>query len=106
MVITRQVNNLSVVDVLIWTFSLGNRFHVLNLMAWLLAKLIETLVWALSALAFNSLEINQLLFLSLQARLVGLVHFPVGYIYIRRSLCQLQVSLDEYFLFIFYNFCL
>jgi hypothetical protein len=58
-------------DVLIRSFSLGNRFHVLNLMAWLLARLIETLVWAHERTPLANFivagETSQLLFPIVQA---------------------------------------
>jgi photosystem I P700 chlorophyll a apoprotein A2 len=77
------MNNLSV-----WTWmflfglSLGNRFHVLNFMAWL-ARISETLVWAHERTPLANLirwRDKPVALSIVQARLVGLVHFAVGYI--------------------------
>jgi hypothetical protein len=61
-------------DVLIWSLSLGNRFHVLNFMAWLLARINETLVWAHEHCTINLVGDKPVALSIVQARLVGLVH--------------------------------
>jgi photosystem I P700 chlorophyll a apoprotein A2 len=66
-----------------WSFNLCYRIYVLNFMAWLLARVIETLVWAPENTSYklSLLEDKPVALSIVQARLVGLAHFSVGYIF-------------------------
>ena len=62
---------------------MGNWFHVPDLLAWLLAELIETIVWAHERTPLANLvrwKDKPVALSIVQARVVGLAHFTVGYV--------------------------
>jgi photosystem I P700 chlorophyll a apoprotein A2 len=68
-------------DVLIWTFSLGNGFmFLISCGYW--QELIETIVWAHERTPLANLirwKDKPVVLSIVQARLVGLAHFTIGY---------------------------
>ena len=72
-----------VLDVLIWTFNLGNWFRVLISWCGYWQEVIETIVWAHGCAPLANVihwRDKPVMLSIVQARLVGLVHFSVGYI--------------------------
>ena len=71
-------------DVLIWTSCLGYWVYVFNFLAQILAGTIETLAWAFEQTPLENLiqwRDKPVVLSILQARLVGLAHFSIGYIF-------------------------
>ncbi|KAJ9535095.1 hypothetical protein OSB04_un001827 [Centaurea solstitialis] len=71
-------------DVFIWTSCLGYWIYVFNFLAWYWQELIETLAWAHERTPLANLirwRDKPVALSIVQARLVGLAHFSVGYIF-------------------------
>ena len=71
-------------DVLVWTSCLGYWIYVLNFLARILQELIETLAWAHERTPLANLirwRDKPVALSIVLARLVGLAHFSVGYIF-------------------------